>query len=367
MVERVDCVVAGAGVVGLAIARALALAGHEVLILEGAGAIGTGTSSRNSEVIHAGMYYPPGSLKARLCVRGNRLLRSYLAERALPHRLVGKLIVATEIDEEARLEALFENGQRNGVPEFDHIGAETARRLEPELRCTAALLSRSTGILDSHSYMVSLQGDAEAHGATLALKSPILGGEVTAQGILLSVGGAEPTSLLCHRLVNAAGLGANRLALNLRGLPPDTVPPLYLCKGNYFLLGGHRPFDRLVYPLPESAGLGAHFTLDMGGQGRFGPDVEWVETETYEVDPHRGDSFYAAIRRYWPGLPNGALRPGYAGMRPKIQAPGEPARDFMVQAEADHGIPGLVNLYGIESPGLTASLAIAEHVTELLG
>ncbi len=366
MTDKVECAVVGAGVVGLAAARALALAGHEVVILESAGAIGSGISSRSSEVIHGGMYYPTEGLKARFCVQGNRMLRRYLAERGLPHRMVGKLIVATDAAEEQKLQAILENGRRNGVDGLAPISLAEVRQLEPALVCTSALLSPSTGILDSHAYMLSLQGDAEANGAVLALKSPVLGGEVTGNGIALAVGGDQPDRLLCRRLVNAAGLGANRLAASIEGLAAASVPQLHLCKGNYFMLSGRQPFGRLVYPIPESAGIGVHYTVDMAGQGRFGPDVEWIERENYEVDPGRADGFYGVIRRYWPGLPDGALRPGYAGVRPKIQAPGEPARDFLVQGPADHGVPGLVNLYGIESPGLTASLAIAEYVRELL-
>jgi L-2-hydroxyglutarate oxidase LhgO len=366
MTDTVDCAVIGAGVVGLAAARALAQAGLEVVVLEAAEAIGTGTSSRNSEVIHAGMYYPEGSLKARLCVRGNRLLRRFLAEHGVAHRMTGKLIVATDEAEEAHLAEILAKGAANGVTDLRLIGSGEARAMEPLLTCTAALLSPSTGILDTHGTMLALLGDAEEKGALLALKSPVTGGEVTGDGLLLSVGGDEPCRLLAHRVVNSAGLSAQRIAHSIKGLRGDFIPPLHLCKGNYFLLGGKMPFSRLVYPTPVAAGLGVHYTLDMAGQGRFGPDVEWVEAETYSVDPRRGDGFYEAIRRYWPGLPDGALRTGYAGIRPKLQAPGEAARDFLIQGPAEHGVEGLVNLFGIESPGLTASLAIAERVAEVL-
>lgn len=366
MVERIECAVAGAGAVGLAVARALALAGHEVVVLEAGPGIGTGVSSRNSEVIHAGMYYPEGSLKARLCVAGNRLLRAYLVAHKVAHRLVGKLIVASGDDEEAKLDTILARGRANGVDGLDPIGAAAARRLEPEVACTAALWSPSTGILDTHGYMLALLGDVEEAGGMLALHAPIEGGEVTGEGIELEVGGKEPMRLLCRRFVNAAGLGAQTLARTIAGLPAETVPPRYMCKGNYFVLSGRSPFSRLVYPMPDGVGLGVHYTLDMGGRGRFGPDVEWVEDENYDVDPGRSSAFYAAVRRYWPGLADGALQPGYSGIRPKVHGPGEPVPDFVIQGPREHGVPGLVNLYGIESPGLTASLAMAGEIADLL-
>jgi len=366
MTDTVDCAVIGAGVVGLAIARALAKDGREVVLLESAETFGAGASSRNSEVIHAGMYYPTGSLKARFCVRGNRLMREFLAARGVAHRMTGKLIVANGPAEEEVLAQIQAKGRANGVDDLQMISSAAARALEPALTCTAALLSPSTGILDSHAYMLALLGDAEARGALLVLKSPVLDGEVTGQGILLTVGGAEPSRLLARHVVNAAGQGAQPFGSALRGLPPASVPPLHLIKGNYFLLNGRLPFSRLVYPTPQPIGLGVHFTLDLAGQGRFGPDAEPVETPSYSVDPARGDSFYAVIRRYWPDLPDGALRPGYAGIRTLAHPVGDSLRDFIVQGPAEHGVAGLVNLYGIESPGLTSSLAIAEHVTELL-
>jgi L-2-hydroxyglutarate oxidase LhgO len=366
MTDRLDCAVVGAGVIGLAVARALALAGHEVIVLEAADAIGTGTSSRNSEVLHAGMYYPEGSLKARLCVEGHALLRRYLVDHKVDHRLLGKLIVATDASEEAQLEALFAKGAANGVERLIRLCGAEAHALEPAVRCVAALHSPLTGILDTHGYMLALEGDIETHGGVVALKSPVLGGEISDQGILLSVGGDEPSAILCRRVVNAAGLGAQGLGTAIKGLPAETVPPLYLCKGNYFLLSGRVPFARLVYPTPQSAGLGVHFTLDLAGQGRFGPDVEWIDQAHYEVDPRRSDSFYAAIRRYWPDLRDDSLRPGFAGIRTKIKPQGQAAGDFVIQGPAEHGIGGLVNLYGIESPGVTASLAIGTHVAELL-
>jgi len=363
MTETVDCAVIGAGIVGLASARALAASGQEVIILDSAEAIGTGISARNSEVIHAGMYYPAGSLKARLCVRGNRLLRDFCASHGVTHRMTGKLIVATSPEEEAQLEVIRGKGLTNGVADLTLISGAQAIGMEPDLSCRSALLSPSTGIVDVHGVLLALLGEAEEHGAMLALKSPVLAGEATPDGILLSVGGDEPMQLLARRVVNAAGLGAVPVA---RALGSANLPPFHLCKGNYFLLSGKQPFSRLVYPTPVAAGLGVHYTLDLAGQGRFGPDVEWITQENYEVAPERGDVFYEAIRRYWPGLPDGALRPGYAGIRPKISAPDDPARDFLIQDSASHGIAGLVNLLGIESPGVTSSLAIAEAVQELL-
>lgn len=361
--ERVDCVVIGAGVIGLAIARAQALAGREVIVLEAEGAIGTGISSRNSEVIHAGMYYPAGSLKARFCVEGNRMLRDFAASRGVPFRMAGKLIVATDEAEAAQLDSILDKGRVNGVEGLHAISGAEARALEPELNCVKALVSPATGIIDTHALMLALQGEAESRGASVAFHAPVTGGRPAEDGHLIHVGGAEPMTLLARRVVVAAGLSSPRVAgaLGLRD-----VPPAYLCKGNYFGLSGRTPFSRLVYPVPVAAGLGVHFTLDLGGQGRFGPDVEWVEHEDYVVDPRRGDSFYAAIRRYWPGLADGALEPAYAGIRPKIQAPDQPARDFVIHGPAETGASGVAALYGIESPGLTSCLAIARHVGEML-
>lgn len=366
MTERLDCAVIGAGVIGLAVARALSQTGRDVIVLEAEDAIGTGTSSRNSEVLHAGMYYPAGSLKARLCVEGNALLRRYLVEHKIDHELVGKLIVATTIDEEAQLDAILAKGRTNGVERLDRLSAAEAHAMEPAVRCAAALHSPNTGIIDTHGYMLALQGDIEAAGGLVALKSPVLGGEVTDKGLLLKVGGDEPSEILCGCVVNSAGLGAQGVGAAIAGLPRETVPPLHLCKGNYFLLSGKVPFSRLVYPTPQSAGLGVHFTLDLAGQGRFGPDVEWIGTADYEVDPRRSDDFYEAIRRYWPDLRDDALRPGFAGIRAKLRPQGEPASDFGIQGPPEHGVAGLINLYGMESPGLTASLAIGAHVAELL-
>ena len=361
--EQVDCVVIGAGVVGLAIARHLALAGREVIVLEAEAAIGTGISSRNSEVLHAGMYYPQDSLKARFCVAGNAMLQDYAATRGVTLKMVGKLIVATDEAEAAALDGILAKGRANGVVGLTAISGVEACRMEPEVTCVKALYSPSTGIIDTHGLMLSLLGEAESRGASLALKSPVLGGRATAGGTLIQVGGAEPMTLLARSVVISGGLSAPRIGA---GLGLAGVPPAYLCKGNYFGLTGKTPFSHLVYPVPVAAGLGVHFTLDLGGRGRFGPDVEWVEGEDYVVDPRRGDSFYAAIRRYWPGLADGALEPAYAGIRPKIQAPDQPARDFVIQGPAETGAPGVIALYGIESPGLTSCLAIARHVGELL-
>jgi len=360
--ERVDAIVIGAGVVGLAVARALALAGHEVIVLERAEAIGTETSSRNSEVIHAGIYYPPGSLKARLCVKGKHELYTYCNERGIAHRRCGKLIVATSPEQLGELAKLKAQAETNGVSDLELLPRSAVNAIEPELRCEAALLSPSTGIIDSHGYMLALQGDAEAAGALFAFLSPLRDGRVGSEGIELSIGGKEPMRLSARIVVNSAGLHAQSVAASLSGFPPALVPPSHFAKGNYYALARRSPFSRLVYPVPESAGLGVHLTLDLAGQARFGPDVEWVEQIDYRVDARRADRFYDAIRAYWPGLRDGELQPGYAGIRPKIQAPGEPARDFLIQGPREHGVPGFVNLFGIESPGLTASLALADEV-----
>jgi L-2-hydroxyglutarate oxidase LhgO len=364
--ERVDAVVIGAGVVGLAVARALALAGREIVVLEAADGIGTETSSRNSEVIHAGIYYPPGSLKARFCVAGKIALYAYCAERGIPHRNCGKLLVATDEKQRPKLDAIKAQADANGVADLRLLSAAEARAMEPELRCIAAYYSPSTGIVDSHAFMLALQGDAEAHGAAIAFKSPLERGRVREQGIVLEVGGAEPMQVLARTVVNSAGLHAQRVAASIQGFPPPHVPPTYYAKGNYYSLVGRSPFSRLVYPMPNEAGLGVHITIDLGGQARFGPDVEWIERIDYDVDPRRADSFYAAIRDYWPGLKDGQLAPGYAGIRPKIVGPTGKAADFVVQGPREHGVSGLVNLFGIESPGLTAALAIADYVRDLL-
>ena len=365
MVERIEAVVLGAGVVGLAAARALALSGREVLVLEAAGAVGTVTSSRNSEVVHAGIYYPAGSLKARLCVAGRQALYDYCASHGVPFAKLGKLIVASDPADAVALEAIAAQAAANGVALTLLTGAQ-AGAMEPALCAVAALHSPETGIVDSHALMLAYQGEAEGAGAMLAFNAPLLSGDVTGTGLRLEVGGEAAMALECSILVNAAGLHAPDLARCIRGIPPQTIPRSYLCKGSYYGLSGRAPFQRLVYPVPEPGGLGVHLTLDLGGQARFGPDVEWVDREEYDVDVRRADGFYAAIRRYWPGLPEGALVPGYAGIRPKISGPGEPAADFAIIGPAVHGVPGLVNLFGIESPGLTASLPLGDAVLRCL-
>jgi len=364
--ERVDAVIVGAGVVGLAVARALALGGREVIVLESESTIGTGTSSRNSEVIHAGIYYPPGSLKARLCVAGRRALYPFLAERGIAHRRCGKLIVATDPNQVPGLERLHAQAKANGVADLRMLSAREARALEPQLACVAALESPSTGIVDSHAFMLGLRGDAENWGAAIAFRSPLLAGRIREGGIELEVGGAEPMRLFAQTVVNCAGLFAQDVARSIGGFPAERIPPAHYCKGNYFSLSGRSPFSRLVYPAPEAAGLGVHLTLDLAGRARFGPDVEWIERVDYDVDPGRAEVFYNAIRSYWPDLKDGALQPAYSGIRPKLHARGRPASDFLIQGPIDHGVPGFVNLFGIESPGLTAALAIGDHVRELV-
>ncbi len=367
LLEKIECAVVGAGVIGLAIARRLAMDGREVVILEETDAIGSSTSSRNSEVVHAGIYYPRDSLKARLCVEGRKRLYAYMDERGIAYRRCGKLIVATTEAQLGALQTLRGRAEANGVDDLRWIEGDEVHALEPELRGVAALASPSSGIFDTHGLMLSYRGEAEDAGAMIAFKSPVVGGRIVGDGILIEVGGAEPMEIACDILVNSAGLGAQGLSRRIEGIPADTIPPLYFAKGNYFTLAGRAPFRHLIYPVPESAGLGIHLTLDLGGQARFGPDVEWIETLDYDVDPARSATFYEAIRRYWPGLKDGALQTGYAGIRPKVHAPDEPARDFIIQGPADHGVPGYVALYGMESPGLTASLAIADVVAEKLG
>lgn len=375
--DEIECVVIGAGVVGLAMARALALAGREVLLLEAAPGIGSGISSRNSEVIHAGLYYPPGSLKATLCVRGRELLYNYCEQRGIAHRRCGKLLVATSAAQLPKLEALRAVAQANGVLDLVWLSAAEAQAMEPALRCEAALHSPSTGIVDSHQLMLALQGDAEAAGAVCALRAPVETIEVAADGrFRVTVGDASDSSpgsgftLSAACLVNCAGLQAQALARAMRGAGAqravEQVPPLYLARGNYFSLSGRAPFRHLIYPMPDEAGLGVHLTLDLGGQAKFGPDVEWVDSIAYDVDPRRAAGFYTSIRSYWPALPEGALQPAYAGIRPKLVGPGQAAADFMVQGEREHGVPGLLNLFGIESPGLTSALALADYASARL-
>jgi len=363
---EVETVVIGAGVVGLSCARSLAMAGDDVIVLEAADAIGTETSSRNSEVIHAGIYYPTGSDKAQLCVEGKWMLYDYCASHGVPHSNCGKLIVATEEAHLEKLQAILDKGAENGVDDLEVIGANHAIAMEPALSCVAAINSPSTGIVDSHSLMLAYQGDAEDHGAMIAFNSPVIRGEVTPTGTVLDVGGENPMRLRAKKVVNSAGLHAMKLAAKIDGLDPAKIPPTFYCKGSYFTMARKSPFKGLIYPMPQAAGLGVHVTLDMGGQIRFGPDIEWVDEIDYEVDPARGDSFYEAVRAYWPDLPDGALEPGYSGIRPKIAKPGGAGLDFMIQGPEETGVDGFVNLFGIESPGLTSSLAIGKRVQGLL-
>lgn len=367
----VDVVVVGAGAVGLAIAAAFARTGRDVLVLEAGRAAGMGTSARNSGVIHAGMYYPTGSLRHRLCVQGRRQLYAYLAERNVPHRRTGKLIVATSPAETAKIEAIHATGLSNGVEGLDLITGAAARAWEPDLACEAALWSPETGILDTHAYMLALQGEIEDAGGAIALATPFQQADQIPGGFRVHTGGADPATIACRCLVNSAGLHAQRTASRIAGLAPGHIPALVLTKGNYFSCAGRSAFSRLIYPAPVDGGLGVHVTLDLAGRMRFGPDVEWLATGNpdavdYTVNPARADAFYAAIRRYWPGLPDGVITPDYSGCRPKLSGPGEPAADFRIDGPALHAIPGLVNLFGIESPGLTSSLAIADEVRLLL-
>lgn len=365
--ETIDCAVIGAGVVGIASARALALAGREVLVLEAADAIGTHTSSRNSEVIHAGLYYPRGSLKARLCVSGRAALYAYCEARGVPFRRIGKIVVATDESELPAVRSYAETGAANGVDDLRWLTRAELAAMEPAVECVAGFHSPSTGIVDSHALMLALQGDAENAGATFAFRAPVVGGAIRGGRVQLDVGGAEPMQLACRAVVNAAGLFAPDLARTITGFPAAHVPPRYYAKAHYYTLAGANPFRRLVYPIASHAHLGVHVTIDLAGRARFGPDVSWVDGVDYAFDESRAASFYAAIRRYWPALPDDALQPGYTGIRPKISGPNEPAADFRIDGPGAHGVPGLVNLFGIESPGLTACLAIAAHVRGLLG
>ncbi len=364
--ERIDCAVIGAGVVGLAVARALAIRGREVVVLERAAAIGTETSARSSEVIHAGIYYPAGSWKARLCVTGKTSLYRYCEEHGISHSRCGKLIVATAAEEVEPLWALQGRAAKNGVDDLQRLDVSAAHAMEPELHCHAALLSPSTGTVDSHALMHGYQGDFEARGGVVAFHTEVVGGRVDGGRIVLETAGSDALQLECGSVVNSAGLYATDVVKNLQGFPNSLVPPKFFCKGNYYALAGRAPFSRLIYPMPDAAGLGVHLTFDLGGQARFGPDVEWIEEINYDVDPARAEQFYGAVRRYWPGLPDDALSPDYAGIRPKTSGPDGPPQDFEIQGPADHGVPGLVNLFAIESPGITASLALADLVAQLI-
>ena len=362
----IDCLVVGAGVVGLAVARALALSGREVLILEREHRFGSQTSSRNSEVIHAGMYYEPGSLKAESCVAGRERLYRYCADHDIHHRRCGKFIVATDSQQTAALEKIEVNARRCGIDDLDWMTPSEACRVEPRLACTAVLHSPSTGIIDSHEYMLSLLGDAEAHGAHVVYGTRVDAIEPARDGLCVTVDGEADAVLRCRSIVNAAGLDCTKVARAVREFPSAHIPKLFYAKGSYFALTGAAPFSRLIYPVPEVGGLGVHMTLDLAGQARFGPDVEWVDAIDYAVDDRRADGFYAAIRRYWPGLEDGRLHGSYAGIRPKLSGPGQPSADFMISGPAAHGVPGLVNLFGIESPGLTASLDLADRVVRIV-
>lgn len=357
-----DAVIVGAGVIGLAVARALAMKGLDVIVLESESAIGQHTSSRNSEVIHAGIYYPQGSLKAQLCVEGRKRLYEFCVSRKVPFKQCGKLIVATSLEDIPKLEVLHDAGQRNGVDDLRFIGADEAHSIEPELRCEAALLSPSTGILDTHTYMLALLGEAEDHGARVALKTPFEGAAIKLGGFLVSTGGAEPAKIQSRLLINAAGLFATDVAASIEGLSPEHVRRTYWAKGNYFSYGRRAPFQHLIYPTPEPGGLGVHLTLDLSGSARFGPDVCWVNSIDYTVDETRKQAFAKAIKHYWPALDADMLQPGYSGIRPKVSGPDDSTKDFVIQWIGKHGVNGLVNLFGIESPGITASLAIAEAI-----
>ena len=363
--EVVDCVVIGAGVVGIAVARALAMSGREVIVVDAAEGIGTQTSSRNSEVIHAGIYYPQGSLMARLCVQGRRKLYSYCSERGVPVQNCGKLIVATSKEESAKLPAILARAQANDVEGMRLLTASEARALEPNLACTSALLSSTTGIVDSHAYMLALQSDAQSHGATFVFHTPVMGGQANGDGVEIVAGVEAPLSLRCRLLVNSAGLQAPAVANSIKGLPSRFVPTPFYAKGTYFILKGRSPFSMLIYPVPVPGGLGVHLTLDTGGQAKFGPDVQWIDTIDYSVDPARAENFYRAVRRYWPDLKDGALLPGYSGIRPKLGPAENPSHDFVVQGRDVHGVTGLINLFGIESPGLTAAISIGDFVCRL--
>jgi len=365
--DTVDVVVIGAGVIGLAVARELALAGREVIVLERNRRIGEETSSRNSEVIHAGIYYPKNSLKAQLCVRGKELLYSYCEEKSIPHRRCGKVIVALAEDQHETLDSIQARALGNGVEDLEMLSGADVSALEPAVQCTSGLLSPSTGIIDGHNLMIALQGDLENAGGSVGILSELIGCSLDGDCFRLRVrSGEDFVDLRARCLINAAGLEASRIAGRITGLEPGHIPKTQYAKGNYFVYQGKHPFRHLVYPVPEPGGLGIHVTLDLSGQARFGPDVEWIEAPEYSVDANRVDRFFDAIKGYWPAVTRDALAPGYAGVRPKLVGPGDPPGDFVVQGPGVHGIPGLVNLFGIESPGLTSCLAIAERVAVAL-
>lgn len=364
--ETADCVVVGAGVVGLAVARTLAIAGREVLVLEAESRVGEHTSSRNSEVIHAGLYYKTGSLRQRLFPGAAHRLYAYCATHGVPHARIGKLVVARSAEEAQRLRQHMAHALEAGVNDVEWLEPEQAQKLEPNLACRAAYLSPSSGIVDSHALMLAYRAELEVNGGVVVLRSPVTGGAITSDGIQITVGGAERATLRCNTLVNCAGHGAPPFARAIANFPTSAVPRSYFRRGVYFGVTG-RPFKRLIYPIHGPGGMDIHAVIDLAGNVKFGPDAEWVEQIDYSVDPARAEAFYRSIRAFWPGLPDGALFPAYAGIRPKITGPNEPAADFVVQGPADHGVPGLVNLFGIESPGLTASLAIGEYVAGLLG
>jgi len=357
--------VIGAGVVGLAVARAAARKGHDVVVAEAAGAIGTGISSRNSEVIHGGMYYPTGTLRGRHCVRGRRMLYEFCAAHGVLHRKCGKLVVATNEAELEKIHAIEKQGHINGVEGLEMIGGNAARAMEPELFCIGALLSPETGIIDGHAYMLALRGDIEDLGGAIAFNTPVNGATRKSGQWQVTFGGSGG-EFTFDAVINCAGLGAQGVARAMSDYPAARVPRLVFGKGNYFSYAGKPVFSRLIYPTPIVGGLGVHVTLDLAGRMRFGPDVEWIERENYDVDPARAAAFYARIRTYWPGLPDGSLTPDYAGIRPKLTGPTEPQADFLIDTPAQHGLPGLVQLFGIESPGLTSSLSLGEEVAGYL-
>jgi L-2-hydroxyglutarate oxidase LhgO len=366
MSEQIDCAVIGAGAVGLAVARRMALDGREVVVLEAEEAFGTHTSARNSEVIHAGIYYASGSMKARLCVSGKKALYRYCAVHDVKHSNTGKVVVACEEAQVPAMHKYMEQGRTNGVDDLRLLSGGELAELEPNVRAAAGFFSPSTGDIDSHGLMLAYLGDAEDHGAALALASPVLSGSAGTDGIRLDVGGAEAMGIRCRAVINCAGLKAPDVARSIAGVPAQTIPPTYYAIGHYYTFSGKSPFNHLVYPVTRADWLGVHVTIDLGGQVKFGPDFEWIDGIDYRFDERREPLFYEAIRRYFPELQDGALQPGYTGIRPRITGPGEPVQDFMFSGPREHSIPGLVNLYGIESPGLTSSLAIADHVAGLL-